>query len=164
MTGLRASCSFQKPRSRFFNLDMAKTTPKRHIRHSPNTGLVLKVQQETEFLVKSSTPFIAAVKRISKKLEKFDKSNVSHKKYQRGEYLKVKYICVKGMGRAIEKTISIGLMFKNDMNYHVEITTGGTLVLDEFRPQDSDEENDDEITFQKRMVCYVEVRIFLKRA
>lgn len=137
------------------------TTPKRHIRHSPNTELLLTVQQETQFLVKSSTSFIAAVKRITKTLEKFDKDG-THKKYHRGEYKKVKYICVKGMGRAMEKTISIGLWFQNDLNYRVEVKTGGTEVLDEFRHGEN-EDDDGETTFQKRMVSYVEVHIHLKR-
>lgn len=139
---------------------MPPITTKRHIRHSPNNELVLKVQQETEFLVKSSTPYVAAVKRITKKLAKFEKSATSNNKHHQGEYLKVKHISVKGMGRAIEKTISIGLAFKNE-NYKVDIYTGGTQVLDEFRGNDSD---DEEVTFQKRLVSYVEIRIHLKRA
>ncbi|ODV67248.1 hypothetical protein HYPBUDRAFT_6531 [Hyphopichia burtonii NRRL Y-1933] len=135
-----------------------------HIKHSPNNELQSKINQETTFLVKSSTPYISAIKRIKKILEKFDKTTLPNKKYQRGDYKKVKYILVKGMGKAIEKTLSIGLNYKEDLKYKVDIITGTVEVYDEFQPKiDSEDEDEAESSIEKRRVSYVEIRIWLKR-
>lgn len=148
-----------------------RTNPKRingrHIKHSPNTVPLLKIENETTFLVKSSTPYISALKRIQKILAKFDKSVLPNKKYQNVDYKKVKYITVKGMGKAIENTLSIALKFQDELNYKVDILTGSIEVLDEFligpNGDDSDNEYNDENIFKKRMVSYIETRIWLKR-
>lgn len=148
-----------------------RINPKRingkHIKHSPNTVPLLKIEHETTFLVKSSTPYISALKRIQKILAKFDKSVLPNKKYQNVEYKKVKYITVKGMGKAIENTLSIALKFQDELNYKVDILTGSVEVLDEFQigtnGDDSDNDYNDETLFKKRMVSYIETRIWLKR-
>ncbi|CUM54548.1 uncharacterized protein AC631_02255 [Debaryomyces fabryi] len=139
----------------------------KHIKHSPNTLPLLKIEHETTFLVKSSTPYISAMKRIQKILAKFDKSVLPNKKYQNVDYKKVKYVTVKGMGKAIENTLSIALKFQDELNYKVDILTGSVEVLDEFQlaSNDGDSDNDynDDKIYKKRMVSYIEARIWLKR-
>lgn len=137
------------------------------IKHSPNTEIPNKIERETTFLVKSGTPYVSAIKRIDAILEKFDKSSVDHRKFQRGEYKKVKYIRVKGMGRAIDKTSSLALHYMANQGYKVDLYTGTVDVLDEVKSasayKSKDGESDEESVFQKRQASYVEARIWLKR-
>ncbi|KAK6456695.1 Rpp20 subunit of nuclear RNase MRP and P-domain-containing protein [Scheffersomyces xylosifermentans] len=139
----------------------------KHIKHSANTKLVSVIERETTFLVKSKTPFISAVKQIQRSLDKFNKkiNKKSTNKYQGGDYKKVKYIVVKGMGKAMEKTLSLGVHFEE--NYKVDVFTGSVEVLDEFKinenASDSEDEDDEETIYKKRMVSYVELRIWLQR-
>lgn len=136
------------------------------IKHSPNTAIATQIEKETTFLVKTQTPHIAAIKRIDRILGKFDVSNVDHKKFQRGQYKKVKYIRVKGMGRAIDKATSIALHYLVKKAYKVDIYTGTVEVVDEvsgaseYKTKDGD--SDDETSFRKKNVSYVEVKIWLK--
>lgn len=71
------------------------------------------------------------------------------------------------MGKAIENTLSIALKFQDELNYKVDILTGSVEVLDEFQigtnGDDSDNDYNDETLFKKRMVSYIETRIWLKR-
>ncbi|CCE72572.1 Piso0_000156 [Millerozyma farinosa CBS 7064] len=142
----------------------------KHIKHNPNTEQLSKVSNETTFLVKSSTPFVSALKKIQKILDKFDKSISRSKKYQGGEYKKIKYITVKGMGKCIDKTISLGLHFQEEKQHKVDILTGSIQVLDEFILENSEEESDDNAEYssnqiyKKRNVSYVEIRIWLDGA
>lgn len=143
---------------------MAITKPKHtegktHIKRSPNNEIKTLVERETCYLVKSGTPFVAAVKRIVLILAKFDKSQLKHRRFQGGEYKKVKYITVKGMGKAMEKAISIALKFE-ELEYKVDYLTGSVEVLDEYK---DDSEEDEDSVYQKRMVSYVEARIWLKK-
>ena len=133
---------------------------KTHIKHSPNNEIQTLVERETCYLVKSGTPFISAVKRIMQILSKFDKSQIKHRRFQGGEYKKVKYITAKGMGKAIEKALSIGIKFE-ELEYKVEYLTGSVEVLDEYK-EDSEEEEEGSI-YEKRMVSYIEARIWLKK-
>lgn len=130
------------------------------VKHSPNTKLQLLVQRETTFLVRAKTPYIAAIKRIDKIFEKFDKNP----KFKRGEYKKVNYITVKGMGRAIDTTVSLGLHYKGK-HYKVETLTGTVEVLDEIVTELNldTKDSDTESLYRKRKASYVEIRIWLKR-
>ena len=68
------------------------------------------------------------------------------------------------MGKAIEKTLSLGTHFQS--NYPVEVLTGSVEVLDEFRvneASDSEDEDEEKTLYQKRMVSYVELRIRIRR-
>lgn len=129
---------------------------KEFVKHSPNTTILPLVQRETTFLVKLTTPFISSIKQIKKILKKFDKSKLNHKKYNNGEYKKVQFITVKGMGKAIEKTVSIGMHFQ-ELGYRVDVFTRSVEVLDEFKG------SDDESEYEKRMVSCFEGRIYKER-
>lgn len=96
-------------------------------------------------------------------LDKFNKSITSNRKFQGGEYKKVKYITVKGMGKTIETTLGLANKFQNEFNYKVDVLTGTVEVLDEFIPHESNDIESDEPIFQKRNVSYIELRIWLKR-
>lgn len=132
-----------------------------HIKHSPATSNLTKTELETTFLVKSSTPYVAALKRINKILDKFNKVPGANPKYQRGLYKNVKYITVKGMGKAMEKTLSLALAYQA-LKYKVDILTGTVEVLDEFQPQGLDSEDEGAAEFRRRATSYVELRIWLK--
>lgn len=139
---------------------------KRLIKHNPDTKLRSKTALDTTFLVKSSTPFMSAVKRIDRMLEKFDTVGIQHRKFQLGEYKKVRYLTIKGMGKAINTAMSLALHYQGKKQYKVDVKTGTVEVLDEIRQpleystKDSD---DEEATFQKRNASYVDVKIWLKR-
>lgn len=111
-----------------------------HIKHSANRGILLQIDKETIFFVKSSTPFISAVKRVQKMNHRLEK----------GLMIKVKGIRIKGMGKAIEKTLAIGNYFR-EREYKVEVFTGSEEVLDEFVGE--------ERRYEKRMVSLVELRL-----
>lgn len=136
------------------------------IKHNLGTKLRNKTALDTTFLVKGSTPYMLAVKRIDKMLEKFDTTGVGHKKYQLGEYKKVRYITVKGMGKAINTAVSIALHFQTKKQYTVDVKTGTVEVLDELRQaleHSTKDSDDEEATFKKRQTSYVDIKIWLKR-
>lgn len=136
----------------------------KHIKHSANSTIPLNIDKETTFLVKTKTPYVSAVKQIQRILDKFNKKVNKKRKFQGGEYKKLNYITVKGMGKAIEKTLSLGTHFQS--NYPVEVLTGSVEVLDEFRvneASDSEDEDEEKTLYQKRMVSYVELRIRIRR-
>ncbi|RLV92012.1 Ribonucleases P/MRP protein subunit POP7 [Spathaspora sp. JA1] len=134
---------------------MAKRTQGKHIKHTPNIKPRTQTEQISSFLIKSNTPYVSAIKKITKQLENFEKLT-GIKKYQ-SQFKQVKYITVKGMGKCLEKTLSVGLYFQE--RYKVDILTGTVEVLDEFQQED---EEDDSI-YKKRLVSSVELRIWLKR-
>lgn len=141
-----------------------------HIKHSPNIQLKTKIENETTFLVKSSTPFISAIKSINRKLEKFDKNALPSKRYQRGDYKKVKYLTIKGMGKSIEKTLSLGLTYQDKLHYKIDISTKTVEVLDEIKPKaselivdDSDDDDNVPSEYKTRRTSSVEIKIWLKR-
>lgn len=128
-----------------------------HIKHSPNVQHKLQTERETTFLVKSHTPYISAVKKIDKILTKYSGKTINVK-YQHGQYKKVRFVSVKGMGKAIEKTLSIGLKYQLDGDYKVDVFTGSIEVLDEILPTDEDEES----VYKRRMVSFVEVKLWIR--
>ncbi|CCG23853.1 Pop7 protein [Candida orthopsilosis Co 90-125] len=144
----------------------------KHIKHSPQTRRLTETQYNSKFLVKSSTPFISAIKQISKQLARFSKSQGTQRKFQNDQYKKVKYITVKGMGKTIEKTLKLAMHFQS-LGYKVDILTGSVKVLDEFERKaivHSDDDGDEgigredcETEYRKRMVSSVEARIWLHR-
>ncbi|KAI5968960.1 hypothetical protein CANMA_001956 [Candida margitis] len=149
---------------------MAKRIQGKHIKHSAQTTRLTETQFNSTFLVKSSTPFISAIKRINKQLTKFAKQQGSQRKFQNDQYKKVKYIAVKGMGRTIEKTLKLAMHFQSQ-GYKVDILTGSVQVLDEFEKRVESfnpdsilaAEMDYETEYKKRMVSSVEARVWLQR-
>lgn len=141
---------------------MGRVIGKTHIRHGPIGAIPLETEMQSTFLVKASTPYILAIKRISKMLAKFESSPSQHRKFHGGEYKKVQFIRVKAMGRATSSALSIGIHFEHDQKYHTEYITGTLLVLDEFTsPADA---GDDSSELKKRLVSTLEIRIWLKKA
>jgi len=118
------------------------------IKHSANVVQRLSTEAQATFLVKSKTPYVYAIKKIDKIIGDFtSKKNL---------FKTVQYITVKGMGKAILKTANIGMKFQTDGTYKVDFLTGSVEVLDEI----VDEE--DESEYKKRMVSYLEVRIWIR--
>lgn len=133
-----------------------------HIKHSANTKIPLKIEETTTILIKSNTPYISALKRIKKTLQRFEQSLLpQNKKYQGGGFKSVKYISVKGLGKAIEKCLSLGLAFQDKIGYKIEVLTGTVEVLDEFKQDGSDSEEESE--YRKRRTNSIEIRVYLNR-
>ena len=157
---------------------MGKRIQGKHIKHSANLKPLTETQASSTFLIKSRTPYISSLKRITKTLDKFNKTKSNVKKYQNEQFKNVKYITVKGMNKTIEKVLSLALHFQ-DKNYKVDILTGSVEVLDEFilpdattndnsdggdEDDDSDaDDEDNERIYKKRMVSSIEARIWIKR-
>lgn len=135
------------------------------VTHSTNTKLLPQAERETTVFVKASTPYVSALKRLDRILEKFDTVGVHHHKYQRGEYKKIKYVTVKGMGRAIDKTLSVALHYQGKQ-HKVDVYTGTVEVVDEVKASASyatKDESDEETDLRGRSVGYVEAKVWLKR-
>lgn len=139
---------------------MGRVIGKKHVRHGPVSAIPLHVERESVFLLKTRTPYVLAIKRISKMLEKFDATR-ANRKHSTGDYKRVKYVAVKAMGRAISLAVLVGLFFEHERRLRVEYVTGTVLVLDEFTAEDS--ENDEEDEMRKRAVSCLEVRVWLGR-
>lgn len=136
---------------------------KQLVKHKPLRPYTQTESDHTVY-VKSKTPFISAVKRINKILSKYE--TIPNK---RGKYVSkgnvsgnIEYITVMGMGKSIEKTVNIGVYFKFDLDFKVDIITKSVGVLDEFRPNGDDDGDDSDEILRKRNVGGVEVRIYLK--
>ncbi|RCK59051.1 Ribonucleases P/MRP protein subunit POP7 [Candida viswanathii] len=157
---------------------MAKRIQGKHIKHSANTKPFTETQASSVFLIKSTTPYVSSLKRITNALDKFNKTKSNIKKYQNEQFKNVKYITVKGMSKTILKVLSLGIHFQ-EKNYKVDILTGSVEVLDEFIPgqsskdkegeadsssdEDDDDDDDDDRIYKKRMVSSIELRIWIKR-
>lgn len=134
----------------------------KHIKHSANTKIALKIDETTSILIKSNTPYVSGLKRIKKTVDKFEQSLLpQNRKYQGGGFKSVKYISVKGMGKAIEKCLSLGLAFQDKFGYKIEVLTATVEVLDEFKQEGSD--NEEESEYRKRRTSSIEIRILLNR-
>lgn len=137
-------------------------------RRGAKTEILSKTQRDTTVFIRSNTPFVSAIKRISVILEKFDRLTgpaLHRSKFQNGEYKKVKYIVVKGMGKSIAQTLSIALHFQTKKNYSVDVYTGTALVVDTVETEEVIETREGPETQTKsqlRKVSYVEVKIWLK--
>lgn len=136
------------------------------VKHSISREIPTQVERETLFLVKSATPFISAVKRLDAILDKFDRDAIEHKKFHRGNYKKIKYIRIKGLGRAMEKVASLAAHY-TQKGYKIDVYTGSLEVTDEIHHKTEhstkDDESDTESELKKRTISYMEVRVWLKR-
>ncbi|KAH3688115.1 hypothetical protein WICPIJ_000886 [Wickerhamomyces pijperi] len=114
------------------------------IKHAPSKQFKY-TDSETILNIQSKTPFISAVKRITKLLKDLPKRQP-----------KYTYIIVKGSGRALERTLSIGIHFRDVERNKVEIFTKTLEVLDEIDAGDEDEDT----VLKKRKVPSVELHIY----
>lgn len=134
-------------------------------KYSANTSIVAKTVADTTVLVKANTPYVSALKRLEGILRKFDKSPTGLKKYQNGEYKRVKYIVVKGMGKAMERTVAVALHHQQQ-GYKVDFYTGTVEVFDKVpageQYETKDDDSEPETELKARKVAYVECRIWLK--
>lgn len=151
------------------NLDKHETKSKiqkKVIKHAPLRPYV-HTELDTTVYVKSKTPFVSAVKRIEKMISKFDMIPNKRGKFVRKGNISgsCNYIVVKGMGKSIGKAINIGLHFKFQENFCVDIFTKTVGVLDELVDQDDDGASEDsgrqDTVLQKRNVGAVEIRIYV---
>lgn len=130
------------------------------VKHAP-IKLVGKSSQDC-FYVSSKMAFVSALKKVTKLLKP------SRKQPKRP------YIRMMGMGKCVDKTISLGLRFQKE-GYKVEIFTGQTTLFDEIKVAqdkasseekmevDGDEESDsddEEIVKQQRVISTIEVRVY----
>lgn len=117
------------------------------VKHAP-IKLVGQSSQDC-FYISTKMPFVSALKKITKLLK-------SSPRQPNRKYLKVL-----GMGKCVEKALSVGLRFQED-GYRVEIFTGETTLFDEIKikgDMEVDDESDEEVVKQKRQVSTIEVRI-----
>lgn len=124
---------------------------KRLVNKRPTIKILSHKSIKTTIYIKSNTPYVSALKRITKFLSNLDRHSS-------------KYVVVLGMGKAIEKTLSLGNHFEVEKSLKVEVFTKSIDVIDEVI--DSGEENseldeeDRETSLSKRTVSGVELRIY----
>lgn len=110
----------------------------------------------TTIYIKSSTPFVSGIKRINKFLDALEKRRLDPK---------LQRIVLLGMGKAVEKTLSLACYFEQEKGKRVQILTKSIDVIDEVALENTDEveiidERDIETILKKRSVSGIEVRIY----
>ncbi|KAH3668826.1 hypothetical protein OGAPHI_002581 [Ogataea philodendri] len=115
---------------------------------------------KTVIHVKSSTPFMSAVKRIDKTFGYYDSKYTKKGKPIPNENKNVGYITVRGMGKTILKVMNLALYFEHEQNRKVEVFTKTLTVLDELKSTNKDKDD----VFQKRQVSCVELRIHFTKS
>ncbi|ODQ80839.1 hypothetical protein BABINDRAFT_12943 [Babjeviella inositovora NRRL Y-12698] len=104
---------------------------------------------QTIIHLKSSTPYVSALKRIQKHIIQLPKKQPS-----------VKYVTVKGMGvKPVEKLMQLAVFFQVEEGFKVDMFTSSVEVLDEY--VEEDEESGSSV-FKKRLVSSVVMRIWRK--
>ena len=133
-----------------------RTTKPKLYRKLPTIKQLTQNQIKSTIFIKSSTPFVSGIKRITKFLD-----NLAKKKFKNAQ---VRYVTILGMGKAVEKTLSLGLYFEQEKFKRIEVYTKTVEVIDEmFADEEESEEindNDRETTLKKRLVSGIEIRIF----
>lgn len=127
------------------------------IRKRPTIKVLSHKKIKTTIYVKSSTPYVSALKRITKFLDNLEKHGST-------------YVSVLGMGKAVEKTLSLGCHFEQNKNKRVHILTKTIDLLDEVLQEVENEEEegqeaeiedeDKDTILKKRRVCGVELKIY----
>ncbi|KAG5358435.1 Ribonucleases P/MRP protein subunit POP7 [Yarrowia sp. B02] len=121
------------------------------VKHAP-IKLVGKTSQDC-FYVSSKMPFVSALKKVTKLLKP------SRQQPNR------QFVRMMGMGKCVDKTLSLGLRFQQE-GYRVGIYTGETTLFDEIKvhseeKMDLDEsDSDEEIVKQQRVISTIEVRVY----
>lgn len=124
------------------------------MRKHPPVKILSRKQIKTTIYVKSVTPYVSALKRIKKFLRDLDLNASS-------------YVVVLGMGKAVDKVLSLGCYFEQQMGKKVDVLTKSVDVVDEILTNDQEENEDEEpqrdvdkeTTLRKRTVSGVELRI-----
>lgn len=120
------------------------------LRKLPTVKTLSRKQIKTTIYVKTSTPYISALKRIKKFLRDLPKSGST-------------YVVVLGMGKAIEKTLSFGCHFEQ-LGKKVDVLTKSVELLDEVSLDDEDGDSikdvDRETMLKKRTISGIELRIY----
>lgn len=121
------------------------------LRKLPTVKTLSRKQIKTTIYVKTSTPYISALKRIKKFLRDLPKSGST-------------YVVVLGMGKAIEKTLSLGCHFEQQLGKKVDVLTKSVELLDEVSLDDEDGDSikdvDRETMLKKRTISGIELRIY----
>ncbi|QHS71728.1 ribonuclease P/MRP protein subunit POP7 [Saccharomyces paradoxus] len=133
-----------------------KIYPTKRVRKHSSLKTLTHKQIHTTIFVKSTTPYVSALKRINKFLESVRRHGSS-------------YVTVLGMGKAVEKTLALGCHFQDQKNKKIEVFTKTIEVIDEVITEEqadieikSDVEDDDKETrLKKRTLSGVEVRIYV---
>lgn len=130
---------------------------KKFVKHSAPKPYLQSESTKVVF-VKSSTPYVSALKRIERLLKDFEP-----KINRRGQPIvksgtTTEYVQVKGMGKAIGKVTSLGVHFKYEKKLRVDTFTRSIGVLDEF----VDPEGEDDV-LRKRNVSAVELHIYIPK-
>ncbi|SCU84728.1 LADA_0D03444g1_1 [Lachancea dasiensis] len=120
----------------------------------PSVKLLSHKQIKTTIYIKSQTPFVSALKRVNKFLGRLQRHGAE-------------YVSIMGMGKAVEKTLSIACHYQEEKGKKVEVITQSIAVLDEVvkngdtteEPEGIDDE-DKETSLRKRTVTGVEIRIY----
>ncbi|SCU92014.1 LAMI_0E08350g1_1 [Lachancea mirantina] len=106
---------------------------------------------KTTMYLKASTPYISALKRIGKLLGSLRRHGAE-------------YVSVLGMGKAVEKCLSVACHYEGERAYRVEVRTQSVSVFDEIADSDDSEidirDEDRETRLQPRNLSGVEVRIY----
>lgn len=121
------------------------------LRKLPTVKTLSRKQIKTTIYVKTSTPYISALKRIKKFLRDLPKSGST-------------CVVVLGMGKAIEKTLSLGCHFEQQLGKKVDVLTKSVELLDEVSLDDEDGDSikdvDRETMLKKRTISGIELRIY----
>ncbi|TID28619.1 hypothetical protein CANINC_002375 [Pichia inconspicua] len=133
--------------------------PKDQVIKHPPLKRFSYTELDTTIYVKSSTPFMSAVKRINKMITKFEEiPNKRGNLVRRGNVSKkINYVTVKGMGKCLQKVLNIGIYFQNE-NFKVDTYTKTVGVIDEIL---NDPEDKLEADMKKRNVGAIEIRIYV---
>ncbi|GAV51891.1 hypothetical protein ZYGR_0AF03620 [Zygosaccharomyces rouxii] len=117
------------------------------IKKHPTVKSISHKQVHSTIYLKSKTPYVSALKRINKFLTNVKRTGST-------------YVTVLGMGRAVEKALSLACHFQDHSQKRVEILTKSIDVMDELINQDDEDPSDADTELQKRTVSGVEIRIY----
>jgi ribonuclease P/MRP protein subunit POP7 len=120
-----------------------KSDNRRVIKHPPVKTL-REVTTPGTIYISKRTPFVSALKRVTKQLDVLTKKQANRK-----------YVRVIALGRSMDLALSIGTEFQSQ-GRRVDVVTGTELATDEI----DDSGGMEEPKMQRRSVSKVEVRIY----
>lgn len=118
------------------------------IKKHPSVKSISRKQIHSTLYLKSKTPYVSALKRINKFLTNINKTGST-------------YVTILGMGKAVEKALSLACHFQDQLQKKVDILTKSIDVMDELSHGDDDEDpSDADSELKKRTVSGIEIRIY----